>query len=430
MSEADSQSTSQVASQPTSQTGVSGSASRAWLIVWLLCVVACLNYLDRIMLTTMRESVKEAIPMTDAQFGLLTSVFLWVYGILSPIAGFLADRFSRTRIIIASLVVWSLTTWLTSHAVTFEQLLATRVIMGLSEAFYLPAALALITDYHRGSSRSLAVGIHNSGVCIGSGIAGIGGWLAERHSWSFAFSLFGIIGVVYSVILMLTLRDDPSAKETDSATAERMNFLSAFRILFKEKSYILLLMQWGLLGLASWGVIGWMPAYFQQQFDLGQGSAGLSTTAFLQIATVAGMLVGGALADRLSRSMEHSRIYVAVAGLLLAAPAILLTANTSLFWLAIIGLVFFGFGRAWSDVNTMPILCMVSDPRCRATGFGILNFFACIVGGVTIYVGGIMRDSDVNVRQLFGVSGVALLICAFLLWLIKPLKGDSGTSTK
>src|SRR5688572_31483265 len=92
--------------------------SRAWLTVALLWVVAALNYLDRIMITTMRGSVVEAIPMTDAQFGLLTSIFLWVYGLLSPFAGFLADRFNRSRLIIGSLLVWSLLTWLTGHCKT------------------------------------------------------------------------------------------------------------------------------------------------------------------------------------------------------------------------------------------------------------------------------------------------------------------------
>src|SRR5678816_2477570 len=89
---------------------------RAWLIVALLWVVGCLNYLDRVMITTMRGSLVEAIPMTDAQFGLLTSVFLWVYGLLSPFAGFLADRFNRSRVIITSLFLWSLVTWFTAHA--------------------------------------------------------------------------------------------------------------------------------------------------------------------------------------------------------------------------------------------------------------------------------------------------------------------------
>ena len=87
--------------------------ARAWLIVGLLWVVGCLNYLDRVMITTMRGSLKDAIPMTEAQFGLLTTAFLVVYAALSPFAGFLADRFNRSRVIIGSLFVWSLVTWLT-----------------------------------------------------------------------------------------------------------------------------------------------------------------------------------------------------------------------------------------------------------------------------------------------------------------------------
>lgn len=123
-------------------------SSKAWLMVGLLCFVGCLNYLDRVIITTMRSSIVEAIPMSDAKFGLLTSVFLWVYGLLSPFAGFLADKFKRSHVIIVSLFIWSVVTWLTSHATTFEELLATRALMGISEACYIPAALALITDYH------------------------------------------------------------------------------------------------------------------------------------------------------------------------------------------------------------------------------------------------------------------------------------------
>ena len=147
----------------------------AWKVVALLSVVGCLNYLDRIMVTTMRVSLIEAIPMTEAQFGLLTSVFLWVYGLLSPFAGFLADRFNRSRVIIISLFVWSVITWLTSYATSFETLLATRALMGISEACYIPAALALIADYHSSSSRSLATGIHMAGIMAGQSLGFIGG---------------------------------------------------------------------------------------------------------------------------------------------------------------------------------------------------------------------------------------------------------------
>jgi MFS family permease len=171
--------------------------SKAWLVVALLCIVGCLNYLDRIMITTMRESIIGAIPMTDAQFGLLTSVFLWVYGILSPFAGFLADKFNRSRVIITSLFLWSIVTWLTAHATTYEELLATRALMGISEACYIPAALALIADYHKGNTRSLATGIHMGGVMVGQSLGFLGGWIAEKYRWSDAFNVFGIFGIIY-----------------------------------------------------------------------------------------------------------------------------------------------------------------------------------------------------------------------------------------
>lgn len=398
---------------------------RAWLVVGLLCVVACLNYLDRVMLTTMRESVVAAIPMTEAQFALLTSVFLWVYAVLSPTAGFLADRFNRSHVIIGSLFLWSLTTWLTSHATTFNQLLATRAIMGLSEACYLPAALALITDYHRGPTRSLATGIHLCGVSIGSALGGLGGWLAERHGWTFAFSLFGIIGVVYAFLLIFGLRDAPRQADETAGVVEKVRFFPAMKSLLGQGFFLLLLVHWGLMGIAGWGVIGWMPTYLQQQFHLSQGEAGLSATAYLQVSTLAGLIFGGFLADRFSRTNERGRIYVAVFGLCLAAPAIFLTAGTGIFGVAIAGLIVFGFGRAWTDGNTMPILCTFCDPRYRATGFGILNFVACSVGGITIYVGGALRDANVNVRHMFEFSAGGLVVCAILLLCIRPKKNEA-----
>lgn len=191
-----------------------------WLIVGLLFVVGALNYLDRTMIATMRTSIVESIPMTDAQFGLLTSMFLWVYGLLSPFAGFMADRFSRSKVIIGSLFVWSLVTWLTSHATTYNQLLATRALMGISEAFYIPAALALILDYHKGPTQSLATGLHMTGVMVGQSLGFVGGWLAESHSWDYAFHIFGVVGIIYAAILFFILKDAPANTSADKISEE------------------------------------------------------------------------------------------------------------------------------------------------------------------------------------------------------------------
>jgi MFS family permease len=397
--------------------------ARAWLVVALLCVVGCLNYLDRTMITTMRESIKTAIPMTDAQFGLLTAVFLWIYGLMSPFAGFLADRYNRSRVIIGSLFVWSLVTWLTSQATTFNELLATRALMGISEACYIPAAMALIVDYHRGATRSLATGIHIAGVMVGQSLGFVGGMIAENHNWSVAFSVFGLVGVLYSVVLVFTLRDAPVpvvAQNTVAQPATPVRFGDAVRHLFGNPSYLMLLIFWGFLGVLGWLIVGWLPTFYQEQFHLSQSQAGLYATGYFHTAALVGVLTGGALADRVSLSNPRGRILVPAFGLCIAAPAIFLASTTTILPLAVVGFVFYAFTRVFSDANMMPILCLVSDPRYRATGYGILNLFSCIIGGFGLYAGGVLRDAHVNFSQIFRVATGLLVICAVILFTLKP----------
>lgn len=400
------------------------SSVRAWLVVALLCVVGCLNYLDRIMLTTMRESVTGAIPMTDAQFGLLTSVFLWVYGLFSPFAGFLADRFNRSKVIIGSLFLWSLVTWLTAHARSFEQLLATRALMGISEACYLPAALALIADYHRGNTRSLAIGIHTGGVLMGQSLGFLGGWIAESSRWNNAFSVFGVVGVVYSVLLAFLLRDAPNGNNTPDqkeTVVKKVNFFSGIKDLFKRRSFILLLLFWSLLGIVGWMVLGWLPTYYQEHFNLSQGTAGLYATGYIHPISLAGGIIGGFLTDRWSRNNPAGRIFIPAFALLIAAPAIFIASSTDTVYIAIVGFMFYAFTRVFSDVNMMPILCMIADNRYLATGYGVLNMFACIVGGAGIYASGVLMDADFRMDNLFKIAAGVLLVCILLLFMIRAI---------
>lgn len=391
---------------------------RPWLIVALLAVVACLNYLDRVMLTTMRGSIIAAIPMSDAQFGLLTSAFLWMYALASPIGGYLADRLNRSTVIIGSLFLWSAVTWLTAHATSFNELLLTRLLMGLSEACYIPAALALITDYHRGTTRSLATGIHMVGISVGQGLGGLGGLLAERHGWAFPFSVFGLIGVVYAVVLLLTLRDQP--KTTETAGEARVAFGEALRSLFKSRAYILCLLFWALGAISTWAVLGWLPTLLAERFQLSQGAAGLSATGYLQPATWLGLVAGGMLSDFFSRRNARGRIYITIVGLLIAAPSIFLGANSHIFWAAIMGFMLWSFGTAFVNANMMPILCLVVDARYRATGYGVLNLCSCIVGGLAIYLGGALRDAHISVTVIFNASVGVMLLCCGILYLIRP----------
>ena len=398
--------------------------TRAWLVVALLWPVAMLNYLDRLMLTTMRDSIKVGIPMTDAQFGLLTSVFLWVYAFMSPAAGYLADRFSRRKLIIGSVFVWSAVTWLTAHAHDFNQLLIARALMGVSEACYIPAALALIVDYHRGPTRSLATGLHMSGLYAGAALGGLGGVLAEHFKWQSAFNLFGTIGIAYSIVLILTLKECREARPSnaENVPAEKVKLANAFGYLFRQSSFWALLGYFGLLSIANWAIYGWLPTYMGQQFKLGQGAAGMSATAYIQVASFAGVLIGGAWADRWSRRNPRGRALVPLIGFCAAGPALYWSASTSVLLAAIIGLIVFGLARGFADANNMPILCQIAPARYRATGYGVLNFVACALGGAMTYVAGALKDANIGLEKVFQFCAGGVVLAALLLLFVKSKK--------
>lgn len=391
---------------------------RAWLIVALLWLTAVMNYVDRLVLTTMRSSLKEAIPMTEAEFGLLTTAFLVVYALCSPFAGFLADRVSRAKVITGSLLAWSLVTVATAHVTSYPQLLTTRIILAVAQAACMPASVALIVDYHRGPTRSIASGLLLSGAMTGGALAGIGGWLAEGPGWAFAYQLLGWIGVIHGIALALLLRDAPAEPSGPVVAAGSATLGEAFRHLLANRAFLLLLVYACALGAVGWAVVGWMPTFMKEQFRLSQAEAGLRTTICLNVAALAGMLVGGAWAGRWGRRQPRACILVSIVGLLLAAPAVLLLTQTPVLTLALLGLGTYGFARYFSDANLMPTLCLFVDPRYRATSWGIVTLVGSSVGGLGIYAGGLLRDAHVDVGRVFQFAAVNLIVCAGALALL------------
>jgi MFS family permease len=401
----------------------------AWLVVAILFVIAALNYLDRIMITTMRSSIIESMPMNEAQFGLLTAVFLWSYGLFSPFAGFLADRFKRSHVVIGSLFIWSAVTWLTAYSRTYEQLIVTRFLMGISEACYIPAALALIADYHRGYTRSFATGIHWAGTQVGSSMSFLGGMLAERQDWHTVFIIFGIIGILFSVIVIFFLRDTPHLNVDDIPERHdnNINFVKGIKDLFKRRSFNLMVAFWALIGVVGWLITGWLPTYYKEHFNLTQGIAGLYATGYIYPATIVGLLFGGFWADRWTRTNPRARIYVPIIGLCLAAPSVFFASNTSILPLTIFCFLLYAFGLLFYQSNGMPILCMVVDSRYRATGMGVLNFFGTFIAGFGIFAAGALRDLKVDLSKMFQFAALLMLICAVLLFFVKSqstAKGD------
>ncbi|RZK56476.1 MAG: MFS transporter, partial [Pedobacter sp.] len=389
----------------------SNSTSKyAWLVVALLWIVAFLNYLDRILITSMRDPIVADFSLNDAQFGLLTAVFLWSYGIFSPFGGFIADKYSRKKTIVFSVMVWSVVTLWTGYAKSFEEMLLTRFLMGISEACYIPAGLALITDYHRGKTRSLATGLHMSGLYAGLALGGVGGYIAEIWGWRSGFHIFGAFGVVYALLLLLLLKDykAPISDEIESETptSEKITALGALKALFNVSSFYVLLFYFAILGMVNWLVNGWLPTFLKDHFNLNLGEAGLSATGYIQIGSFVGVILGGVLADRWTRKNNKGRLYMLIIGFTLGAPFLFLMASTTVMTIAIIAMMVFGLARGFNDANLMPILRQVADARYIATGYGVLNFLSTIVGGMMVYVGGALKDADVSLSIVYQFAAV------------------------
>ncbi len=386
----------------------------------MLVPVALLNYLDRQMLAAMKGSMMGDLPdiATKANWGIVLGSFKWVYAGLSPIGGYVADRVSRRHVIAFSLFVWSAVTLATSFVTSFEQLVLARALMGISEAFYIPAALALISEFHSGKTRSRAVGFHQMGIYAGVILGGFSGYVADSPmlGWRWAFAACGLVGVVYAVPLFLLLRNPPRT----SQASDQLSPIAAGRELFTNLGYILLVAYFTLPALAGWVVRDWMPDILREQFGLGQGKAGVSAVLFVQLASLVGVGVGGWLADRWMISTVRGRIYVSALGTSFFLPALFGVGNAETLATAIVFLMLFGLGWGFFDCNNMPILCQIVRPQLRATGYGFMNLVSIGCGGFADWGFGWLRDRHVPLNVIFGVfAGIALLSVAIVL-LIRP----------
>ena len=404
----------------------------AWMVVALLWPVAMLNYLDRQMVSTIRASIMADIPTiaNDREFGTLMAVFMWVYAFLSPVGGFVADRLNRRWTVIGSLGVWSAVTWLTGQATTYSQMLCFRALMGISEAFYIPAALALIADFHAGTTRARAVGVHQSGIYAGLALGGIGGYIAQTSSWRNCFNWFGLAGVVYAVVLMLALRDAPAANDAAAPQKQSVTIGATLRALWSRPAFWVLVIYFTLPAIAGWATKNWLPTFLADTFRLKEGPAGLSATGYIQLASFAGVLLGGAIADIWMRATPRGRIYTSAVGVFLLVPALLGLGWAWSLTAAVASMILFGIGWGFYDCNNMPILCQIARPEHRATGYGCMNFVSISVGaGATVALGW-MRDHGIKFSVAFAVSAAVALLSAGLILLVRPRSEPELTSQR
>ena len=405
-----------------------------WVVVGLLWVVALLNYMDRQMLSTMKEAMSHSIPELEKAetFGNLMAAFMWIYGLMSPFAGAIADRMNRKWLIVASLFVWSSVTLLMGFTHDFSTLYILRMVMGLSEAMYIPAALALIADFHTGKSRSLAIGVHMTGLYVGQALGGFGAMLSHHLSWENTFIYFGLFGALYALVLATFLHETDAqlerikngAKTNESQSNGLNNVVQSFGKILSSVPFWGMLIFFTATSLPGWATKNWLPTLFEQNLHLNMQVAGPISTATIALSSFIGVFVGGAISDRWVRTNVKGRVYTSAMGLGMMAPALAFLGFGSSYWSVIGGCFLFGFGLGFFDTNNMPILCQFFSSRYRSTAYGVMNMSGVIAGGYITKILGKSTDAG-NLGRDFGVMAVVILVVVFIQILILKPKTDN-----
>lgn len=401
-----------------------------WLVVALLWLVAMLNYLDRQMLSTMKSAILVDISELEKaeNFGRLMAIFLWIYGLMSPLAGLVADRINRKWLITGSLLVWSGVTLSMGYAETFGQLYILRAVMGFSEALYIPAGLALIADYHRGNTRSLAVGIHMTGIYTGQALGGFGASIAHVWNWQTAFQGFGLIGILYSIVLILFLHEKRIASKPAVKPGSSGSVLYSIRrslaVLLGTISFWIILYYFAAPSFPGWAVKNWLPTLFSDSLDIEMAVAGPLSTVVIAISSFGGVIAGGIMADRWIISNLRGRIFTSAIGLILTIPALMLLGFGNGLITIIGGGILFGIGFGMFDANNMPILCQFFSPRFRAAGYGLMNMAGVFSGAFVTGLLGRSTDAGHLGRDMALLAIPVALAVILLVSALKPETAD------
>jgi MFS family permease len=396
-----------------------------WVVVGLLWMVALLNYLDRQMLSTMKDAMMVDIAelQSATNFGRLMAIFLWIYGLMSPVAGMIADRVNRKWLIVGSLFVWSFVTFMMGHCSAFNQIYVLRAIMGISEALYIPAGLSLIADWHPDKSRSLAIGIHMTGLYIGQAIGGFGATVAAAYSWNATFHWFGIIGIVYALVLILFLHENKKhakIEKTSNMPKNDSGLFNGLSLFFNNIAFWVILFYFAAPSLPGWATKNWLPTLFAGNLQIPMSQAGPVSTITIAVSSFIGVIVGGILSDRWVLRNIRGRVYTGAIGLGMTIPALfLLGFGHNLTGIIGAGLLF-GVGYGIFDANNMPILCQFVSAKCRATAYGIMNMTGVFAGAVVTDVLGRWTDSGSLGLGFAMLSIVVLLALILQLYFLRP----------
>jgi len=419
-------------SSPRSNAGDAGAYR--WAVIGMLWFVCFLNYADRQAIFSVFPLIKQQLRLSDVQLGVVGSSFMWMYALFGPFAGWLCDRFPRRTLVLGALVFWSIVTAATAVCHTLTQLIVCRALGGLGEAFYFPAAMSLISDYHGPATRSRAMSLHQSAVYAGS-IAGgaVSGFVGQYYGWRSSFILFGALGVGLGLVLWGVLREPVRgmADEAPSAPDSHAggNILEGFAEVFQNRMVLLLVVVFMAANFVAVVFLTWMPTFLYEKFRMSLAMAGLNGTAYLQIASVVGVLSGGLLADALRRKHSGGRILAQSIGLLCGVPFLFLTGWTIKIPLLLLGMIGFGYFKGLYDANIFAGLYDVVSIQRRGAAAGVLNSLGWLGGGFAPVLIA-LAASRFGLSACISATAVIYLAIGLMMLLSSRYAGDSKRGAK
>src|SRR5579872_114997 len=386
---------------------------RAWLLVGFTWIAYCLNYSDRQVIFSIFPLLKSELHFTDAQLGLTGSAFLWVYGLCSPIAGQIGDRFSKRRLVALSLLLWSGVTALTGLSHSVGMVLTCRALTGVTESLFVPAAVALLANAHRPENRSRAFALYGTGQLAGIVVGGwYGGFVAQEFQWRLAFYSLGAAGIVYCVPYFRFLN---SFSEEARVETRKSGAVLAVTALARIPSYLVLCFVSSIFNLTLWLLYTWLPDFLYEKFSLSLADAGYTATVYLQTASLIGTLVGGVLADYLYRRTRMARFWLIAIGLVLAAPCVHLIGNSdSLAWTKLAA-VAFGLTGGLTMANLYISSFDVVPADTRASAVAFMNLAAYLTSGFAPLVIGVWKQT-IGIGRMMSYTAVLLVGAALVLF--------------
>lgn len=386
-----------------------------WPLIAILTPIGALNYCDRLAISAVFPLLRADLGASDVMLGTIASAFLWSYAIGSPIVGWIADHISRTRMVLISLTAWSLVTMATGLTHSANQLIGIRVLLGLAECAYIPAAVGLLADHHGSQQRGRAIGIHTAGLGIGA-VAGstLAGFLGQRYGWRSTFLILGAAGLFLSFIATIVLRgkDQPISSTSSITIQETPETGGILRALLRVPSYWVLLVQSLLLSIGIWIFLNWLPLYFTESFGMSLARAGFYGAALLEFPLLFGVVAGGYISDAVARRNSAGRMLVQMICYVIASVLLLVFTRNFTFALVAAALLGFALMRSFAVANESPLLCDLLPSRQRSTAIGLMNSANTFAGGVGVFGAGVLK-SNFGLSAIFaGMSGILLIAAA------------------